>query len=253
MTTDVWTYDQIYKELRTGDVILFSGTGRSPCLSLLGVSSWIRECTLSRWSHIGMVVRTDLGPYSYDIPMLWESNLGRGHVADLLTGKPKSGARLVPLRQRLESYVGVQLAWRPLLVSGRSEIEDEEIRSALNRKLVTDQFLLKHSVINYDLHWTHFLDGMVEDVFGVKQNVLEVGVTNTNREDQSKFCSALIQYTYRYLGITAPDIPERHDFDVLPTHFAVEEKPSFELRFLPPFSLGKQYYIQRRDEHTGAL
>jgi len=231
-------YDELYPDLQTGWIVLFSGREQSNfgC----DISSCIRDFTLSNWSHIGMVVRTDRGPYDYARPMLWESNLGKGHVPDLLTGHVKSGARLVPLRERLQAYTEEQIAFRPLRINVESRAERERIRDNMNRMLVDEGFLVKHASINYDLHWAHFLDGLVENATHLRKNPLP---PNRRQLDKSKFCSALVQYTYRHLGVTSPDVPGREDFDVLPTHFAIEEHPSFLLHFNEPFSLGGQYYL----------
>ena len=54
-------YEDIRGDLRTGDIILFSGKG--------GISHAIKLTTNSKWSHVGMVLRLPESQAAF----LWES------------------------------------------------------------------------------------------------------------------------------------------------------------------------------------
>jgi hypothetical protein len=52
---DSKVYDERMRaELKTGDVVLFSGKG--------GISAGIKWATLSRWSHVGMIKKAIFWP-----------------------------------------------------------------------------------------------------------------------------------------------------------------------------------------------
>ena len=53
------SYHEIRTELKTGDIVLFSGKG--------GISAGIKWGTLSRWSHVGMILSLD----EYDFVTIW--------------------------------------------------------------------------------------------------------------------------------------------------------------------------------------
>ena len=86
-------YEAIRQRLDTGDIVLFGGKG--------GISTGIKWFTGSRWSHVGMVIRHDLGV------MLWESTtLIAKNIPDVMTGTVRKGVQLVSLSDRLRTYSG---------------------------------------------------------------------------------------------------------------------------------------------------
>lgn len=97
-------YDGIRGDLRTGDIVLFSGKG---------FLSWlIKQATRSQWSHVGLVLVLP----EFDFVTLWESTT-LSNIPDLFTRKPTHGVQLVPLRQRLATYTGgisIRHLFRPL-------------------------------------------------------------------------------------------------------------------------------------------
>jgi hypothetical protein len=106
-------YDRIAALLKTGDVILFSGEG---------ALSWIvKLATLSEWSHIGMVIKCKEITEGIKDPdlkdpndlYLWHSTFPvEEKVIDVLTGEPKEGVQLSPLKQYLEAYKGLVVVRR---------------------------------------------------------------------------------------------------------------------------------------------
>lgn len=87
-------YRSLREQLKTGDLVLFSGRTLS--------SRLVRIFTGSRWSHIGMVVRL---PDMPGTPLLWEATRP-SKVRDIFRGMPADGVQLVPLDDRVLSYEG---------------------------------------------------------------------------------------------------------------------------------------------------
>ena len=86
-------YENIRQELKTGDIVLFSGKG--------GISTGIKWFTQSKWSHVGMVLRL----LEWDAVLLWESTT-LSDIADVESGKERKGVQLVPLSERIRKYNG---------------------------------------------------------------------------------------------------------------------------------------------------
>ena len=82
------------QNLRTGDIILFSGRCR------IGVT--IRIATFSRWSHVGMIINDDP---NHSFPLLYEST-HNDSIKCLDVGKHTQGVQIVPFKERLEQYNG---------------------------------------------------------------------------------------------------------------------------------------------------
>lgn len=85
--------EKMRAKLTTGDIVLFSGKG--------GISAGIKWATLSRWSHVGMIVVLP----EYDFVTVWESTT-LSSLVDLDTKVPHKGVQLVPLSSRIEGYDG---------------------------------------------------------------------------------------------------------------------------------------------------
>jgi len=86
-------YDDIRDELNTGDIVLFSGKG--------GFSDLIKFFSDSKWSHVGMVVKSE----ELDMILLWEST-GLSDLNDIEDGVAKQGVQTVALSARIEDYNG---------------------------------------------------------------------------------------------------------------------------------------------------
>jgi len=96
------TYDEIRPNLRTGDMILFSGTGLA--------STIIKLMTRSPWSHVGLVVQL---PF-FDTLLCWESTT-LSKMKDITDGTIKKGVQIGVLSERVRTYRG-RVGFRPLLI-----------------------------------------------------------------------------------------------------------------------------------------
>jgi len=95
-------YSELESQLRTGDVILFSGSGFS-CLV---------KCLLQTvWTHVALVVRE---PGSPDL-LLFEATR-KHNLPDVPTGRIGTGTMLVRLRDRLATYEGQLFCVRQLRI-----------------------------------------------------------------------------------------------------------------------------------------
>ena len=88
-------YPQLRDQLKTGDLVLFSGRTLA--------SRLVRGFTGSRWSHVGLVVRLPDMPQT---PLLWEATRA-SKVHDVMDGRPFDGVQLVALDDRVVSYPGL--------------------------------------------------------------------------------------------------------------------------------------------------
>lgn len=84
-------YDDTRGDLKTGDIVLFSGNG--------AISTIIKYASRSPWSHVGMVVLAG------DMVLLWESTT-LSNLRDAESGQCVQGVQLVGLRERLAGYDG---------------------------------------------------------------------------------------------------------------------------------------------------
>lgn len=86
-------YAEVRKNLKTGDIVLFSGKS--------AFSKLIRLGSLSKWSHVGVVMNLP----EYDFVTVWESTTS-SRVEDVASGELKMGVQLVPLSERVNTYNG---------------------------------------------------------------------------------------------------------------------------------------------------
>ncbi len=191
-------YETIRKNIKTGDIVLFSGKG--------AISHGIKLFTLSKWSHVGMVLQL---PDS-DTVFLWESTT-LANLADAIDGTKKKGVQLVLLSDRLKSYKGdasvrhlkgitVDKNKYKTLMAFRKEVR--------NRPYEKSELELIKSA--YDGPWGH------------------------NEEDLSSlFCSELVAEAYQRLRLLPDDVPSN---EYTPKDFT-EEKG---LKLLGGASLGKE-------------
>lgn len=84
-------YSKLAPQLKTGDIILFSGQYK--------VSRFVEELEESQWSHAAMVVRLP----DFEKPLLWESTT-LTNLPDVLFNDHHDGPKVVDLYQRLLTY-----------------------------------------------------------------------------------------------------------------------------------------------------
>ncbi|MCF1458355.1 MAG: hypothetical protein LPH21_12595 [Shewanella sp.] len=111
------TYEAIRKELKTGDLVLFSGK------SMLARCSQL--VTRSPWTHVGMVLTMP----TYDSVCLWESNYWPS-VRDQESSKFVHGVQIVSLRERLLQFDGIVAVRRLVDVN----FDDDQISSLFQLK-----------------------------------------------------------------------------------------------------------------------
>ena len=182
-------YSEMRSKLKTGDIVLFSGKG--------GISAGIKWGTLSRWSHVGMILNLE----EYDFVTIWESTT-LSNIADLDAQKPRKGVQLVPLSSRVDKYKG-DIAIRQLQ---GIEFNSGNIRDLMElRREVTGK--------EYEKDILELIKAAYDGPFG------------HNEEDLSSlFCSELVAEAYQRLGLLDDKKPSN---EYTPADFS--EKREIEL------------------------
>ncbi len=178
-----FTITELEAVVRTGDLLLFEGHG-------IG-SFFIRLGTWSSYTHVALVDRTILNGKE-EVVLLWESVRQPDGCKCILKNSIHSGARLVGMRERIESYM------------------DESINGRINVCCIklewgtcADDFIDKAFV---ELH--KFEDQVVGASF--ESNKLTMARTSDNiswiagknQKDLSEyFCSELVAETFQRMGI----------------------------------------------------
>ncbi|MDG4596775.1 MAG: YiiX/YebB-like N1pC/P60 family cysteine hydrolase [Candidatus Contendobacter sp.] len=159
-------------DLSTGDIVLFSGKG--------GISTGIKWATVSKWSHVGMILKLE----EYDFITVWESTT-LSSIEDLDTKTSRQGVQLVPLSSRVEKYSG-EISIRKL--TGVVLAQDHvKALMALRREISGrpyEKSKLELAKAAYD------------------------GPGGSNAEDLSSlFCSELVAEAYQRLGLLSDKKP----------------------------------------------
>ncbi len=198
-------YQNIRSRLRTGDLVLFSG--RSP------FSYMIRLATMSKWSHVGMVVKLP----EYDFLTLFESTTS-DCIRDLGTQEIKNGVQLVPLSERIELYSG-DIAVRRIQGEHYDEKAFVDAVMSVRKRLQNRPF---------DPDKLELLRAAYDGPFG------------TNTEDLSAiFCSELVVEVYKHLGLLDADIPSN---EYTPVDFSAKGMRYLQLGF----SLSEEIILKDR-------
>lgn len=192
-------YEDMRSQLKTGDILLFSGKG--------GISEGIKFFTVSRWSHTAIVYRFD-GPLDPKGSIFcWESTT-LSNVKDADTGKLTKGVQRVELSERLEKCFakGYDISVRPL-----SKALSEDMLLILNN--------FRHEVSGrpYEKDKIELLKAAYDGLFG------------DNTEDLSSlFCSELVAEAYQRMGLLTEKLPSN---EYVPKDFSSERKLSLELGY----------------------
>lgn len=186
----ITSYAELRSALKTGDIVFFSGKG--------GISAGIKWATLSRWSHVGMILILP----EYDFVTLWESTT-LSSLVDLDTKVPTKGVQLVPLSARVASYGG-GIAVRQLQ---GVELAGTEIKALMElRRRISGR--------PYEEHKIELIKAAYDGPLG------------RNSEDLSSlFCSEMVAEAYQRLGLlgetkpsneyTPADFSERRELTLL--------------------------------------
>lgn len=164
------SYSNIRGDLKTGDIVLFSGKG--------AFSDIIKYGTLSKWSHVGMILNIP----EYDFLTVWESTT-LSNIKDLETDRPRKGVQLVPLSDRVQKYSG-DITVR--------QLQGDDLPDNSLRKLMDLRRELKGK--EYERSKLELIKSAYDGPFG------------NNKEDLSSiFCSELVAEAYQRLGLLAED------------------------------------------------
>jgi hypothetical protein len=192
-------YSALRSELKTGDLLLFSGKG--------GISAGIKFFTISKWSHVGMVYKFESALDPKGSIFCWESTT-LSNVKDAESGKLTKGVQRVELSERLEKCFasGYDICVRPL-----SKPLTEEMVITLN-------------------NFRHVVSGRPYE-----QNMVELlksaydGFLGENKEDLSSlFCSELVAEAYQKMGLLTEKTPSN---EYTPKDFSSYRNISLELGY----------------------
>ncbi|MBI5183358.1 MAG: hypothetical protein HY999_03235 [Nitrospinae bacterium] len=198
------TYNEIRSNIKTGDIVLFSGKG--------GVSPFIKWFTRSKWSHIGMALCLP----EWDMVLLWESTT-LDDIKDIEDGITKRGVQLVALSDRIRTYkggvavrhlsIGITESMRQQLSSFRNEVK--------NRPFEKDKIEMIKA--GYD------------------------GPFGENIEDLSSlFCSEMVAEAYQRMGLLHEPPQGKPSNEYTPREFS---SANTELELLQGATLGEEIEI----------
>ncbi len=212
MRVDDWPLDtrvsieQLLRDAKTGDLLLFSGYGSS--------SFMIKAWSWCPYSHCGMVIRHENACY------LWNANVDESRI-DAIQKKPLSagGTQLNDLEVSVRAYDGV-IFWRPLSVALPAQ-KINPILKDLSEKDFSHDYL---------------------DLLGSTQTPLGSAITYCRgrlpSHDDRYFCSELIARSYQLVdALDATQCP----LYVHPVHFT--DRYDAEMGWKAPYRLGFTYLV----------
>lgn len=180
----------------TGDLVLFSGKGL--------VSGTIRLFTGSRWSHVGMVVRSE------DEVLLLEATV-TDEAVDISLGRPVRGVQVVRLADKLAAYDGA-VALR------RLELDE--------RPVGLDEAVQEIAALWRYRGYKSFTATLVLDLLSANRRPHRV---------HRVFCSELVAEIYKRLGIMCRGVRSSR---YVPGDFGLEQPPFLtNARLSPPIPL----------------
>ncbi|MDD5753754.1 MAG: YiiX/YebB-like N1pC/P60 family cysteine hydrolase [Methylococcales bacterium] len=192
-------YKEIRDQLKTGDIILFSGKG--------GISDGIKLFTFSEWSHVGMVYRLNDPFDERGSVFCWESTT-LSNIEDADSGRLTKGVQRVELSERLEKCFssGYKICIRQL---------SKPLDDGMIRKL--NEFRHEVSGRPYEKSKLELLKAAYDGIFGL------------NKEDLSSlFCSELVAEAYQRMGLLTEALPSN---EYTPKDFSIERHLSLQLGY----------------------
>ncbi|MBT6051015.1 MAG: hypothetical protein HOI47_27590 [Candidatus Scalindua sp.] len=160
-------YKAVRGQLDTGDVVVFNGSGV--------ISSMIKWKDKTKWSHVGMVVKS----VDWDMLLLFESTT-LSKLKDVESRKESQGVQLVPLSERIRNYPDNRVRFRRLL-----RVDRDKGFTDIVKKFRSDMAGRPYEESKLEL-----LRSSCDDVFGDNEENLS-----------SLFCSELIAEMYQRLGL----------------------------------------------------
>ncbi len=177
-------YDDIRNDLKTGDMVLFSGGGF--------VSRIIQMYTRSKWSHVGLIVKDEW----FDMLLLWESTT----LSKIKTvhGNIRQGVAIRPLSEVIANYdgvVGVRRLSKPL--TDLQQLTIAELRKEFKGR-------------SYEKSKSELFKSAYDFIGG------------KNEEDLSSlFCSELVAEAYQRVELFTENVPSNEytpaDLAIMPT------------------------------------
>lgn len=182
-------YAALRSQLKTGDLVLFSGKAWS--------SDSIKLVTLSRWSHVAMVwVMAE-----YDFVCLWEANT-LTDVRNLDAPRARPGVMLVPLSERLHTYDGA-VALRQLEGTALRK-KDLMALTGLRKKLARRP---------YEKSTLEMMTAAYDGPYGEQRENLS-----------SLFCSELVAEAYQALGLLRGGKKDKASNEYVPADFSKDHE-----------------------------
>jgi hypothetical protein len=201
-------YAAVRGQLKTGDVILFSGKS--------GISEGIKFFTLSKWSHVGMVYKFNDPLDEKGTVFCWESTT-IGNVEDADTGRLTNGVQRVELSERLERCFAqrYEISIRPL------------------NKDLTPDMILQLNNFRHEVSGRPYERNKIELI----KSALDGHIFKENKEDLSSlFCSELLAESFQRIGLLPEDVPSN---EYTPKDFSQEKG----LKLLNGYTLGSEMVL----------
>jgi hypothetical protein len=179
---NIKTFDEIKDKIKPYDIICFYGDG-----IISKIIGFFEDFTLGsdEWTHIGMVVTTDIIPIKNGKPgklyLLDSSMSGENHdgTINIETGVGKSGVQIRSLKSVIKKRLKV--AWFKL-----------QNKPVDNTKI--NEFYKKHCNSNQNINIFPFVNSFLSDVF------------NDDHERNDMHCSEFIVRFYSEIGILPKNI-----------------------------------------------
>ena len=182
-------YQQVRSQMKTGDVIAFSGKGF--------VSNIIKIGTLSKISHVGMVLTTSFGGARDSVAIIESTTLSK--QKDALAGDSRRGVQIHLLSHYVNGGYDGDIYWCPL----RMPIKKE------NEKKMVDWLITQHkNEVKYD-------DDQVMkaglDIWEKAAKFLKLDKLfnpfKNEPDPKELFCSEMLEYAYQIAYDNADNIP----------------------------------------------
>jgi hypothetical protein len=180
-------------ELKTGDIVLFSGI--DPYSRLVKVG------TNSKWSHVGLICESP----QHDILTMWESSI-REDTIDVEIGEHREGVRLVSFHERVKAFEG----------------------EVFIRQLQGDELTNESLRCLFDLREELRGRAYERNKFELIKASNERAFRNKVEDLSSLFCSELVAEAYQRLGLLTEEKPSN---DYAPVDFSYDKMQSLQGRF----------------------
>lgn len=139
--------DDACRLVRAGDLLLFNGCGAS--------SAMVRVFTPSRYSHVAIVFQMANSETKEVVPFLIEAVRHKDNVVDVCD-KHSFGVRVVPMRERIETYRGYTLAIRNLKCCKQML---SKVSRFINEHL--ERFVNEYMYRGYNHDWRDFFNARI--------------------------------------------------------------------------------------------